>query len=92
MSNNYVKAKRHVLLPSTGYKALSYWAKAESIELDSGNDLETEISNMKSDTNKKSDTSLILAADTQNEVEVTATQMQSLLNLLSLTTWNGGEY
>ena len=47
---------------------------------------------MKSDTNKKSDTSLVLAADTQNEVEVTATQMQSLLNLLSLTTWNGGEY
>lgn len=92
MSSNYVKAKRHVLLSGTGYKALSYWAKAESIELDSGNDLETEISNMKSDTNKKSDTSLVLAADTQNEVEVTATQMQSLLNLLSLTTWNGGEY
>ena len=88
---SYVKTKRHVLT-NIGYKALSYWAKAESIELDNGNNLETEISNMKSNTNKKSDTSLVLAANTQNEVEVTSTQMQSLLNLLSLTIWNGGEY
>jgi hypothetical protein len=89
---NYVKVKRHVLLSGTGYKPLSYWAKAESIELDNGNNLETEITQMKNNTNKKSDTSLMLASNTQDEVTVTATQMQSLLNLLSLTIWNGGDY
>lgn len=90
--SNYVKAKRHILLSGTGYKPLSYWAKGESIELDNGNDLETEISQMKNNTNKKSDTSLVLALNTQDEVTVTAEQMQSLLDLLSLTVWNGGDY
>ncbi len=90
--SNYIKAKRHVLLSGTGYKPLSYWTKGESIELDNGNDLETEISQIKNNTNKKSDTSLVLASNTQNEVTVTAQQMQSLLDLLSLTVWNGGDY
>lgn len=87
-----MKSKRHILLSDTEYMPLSYWSKAESIELDNGNDLETEISQMKNNTNKKSDTSLVLASNTQNEVTVTAEQMQSLLDLLSLTVWNGGDY
>lgn len=89
---NYVKAKRHVLLSGTGYKPLSYWAKAESIEFDDGSDLETKISSIDSDINKKSSTSLVLAKDTQDEITVTAAQMTQLVNLLSLTIWNGGEY
>ena len=90
--SNYIKAKRHILLSGTGYKPLSYWTKAESVEFNDGSDLETKISSIDSDINKKSSSSLVLAKNTQEEITVTANQMLQLINLLSLTVWNGGEY
>ena len=90
-SSNYIKTRRHVL-SSTGYKLLSYWTKAESIELNNGNNLETDYANLKQNSNLKSNSSLVLASGTNNEVTVSAVQMQNLLNLLSLTIWNGGNY
>ncbi len=90
--SNYIKVKRHILLSGTGYKPLSYWTKAESVEFNDGSDLETKISSIDSDINKKSSSSLVLAKNTQEEITVTANQMLQLINLLSLTVWNGGEY
>lgn len=90
-SSNYIKTRRHVL-SSTGYKLLSYWTKAESVELNNGNDLETDYANLKQNSNLKSNSSLVLASGTNDEVTVSASQMSSLLSLLSLTTWNGGNY
>ena len=90
--SNYIKAKRHILLSGTGYKPLSYWTKAESVEFNDGSDLETKISSIDSDINKKSSSSLVLAKNTQEEITVTANQMLQLINLLSLTVWDGGEY
>lgn len=85
--SDYVKVKRHVLT-NIGYKQLSYLTMADSVELNNGNDLETELSNI----NRKTDSSITIAKDTINEVTVTASQMSGLLNILQFTTWNGGSY
>lgn len=91
MTNNYIKVRRNILLDN-GYKTLSYWTKAESVELNNGSNLETDYSNLKQNSNLKSNLSLTLASGTNDEVTVSASQMSSLLSLLSLTTWNGGNY
>ena len=91
MTNNYIKVRRNVLLDN-GYKILSYQTKAESVELNNGSNLETDYSNLKQNSNLKSNLSLTLASGTNDEVTVSASQMSSLLSLLSLTTWNRGNY
>ena len=46
MADNYVKTKRHVLTDD-GYKVLSQWSNANSVEMDNGNTVQTEITNLK---------------------------------------------
>ena len=46
MAENFVKTKRHVLTDS-GYKTISQWTNAESVEMNSGTDVQTEITNLK---------------------------------------------
>ena len=46
MAGNYVKTKRHVLTDD-GYKVLSQWSNANSVEMDNGNSVQTEVTNLK---------------------------------------------
>lgn len=89
--SDFVQVKRHILT-NTGYKLLSQWVSSNSVEFDDGTDLESNIEAFKSDSNLKSNSSLTLAKDTNNEVTISATQLSQLLALLNLTTWNGGSY
>ena len=46
MADNFVKTKRHVLTDD-GYKTLSQWTNANSVEMDNGNSVQTEVTNLK---------------------------------------------
>ena len=46
MADNFVKTKRHVLTDA-GYKTLSQWTNANSVEMDNGNSVQTEVTNLK---------------------------------------------
>ena len=43
---DFVKTKRHVLTDD-GYKTLSQWTNAESVEMNNGNSVQTEVTNLK---------------------------------------------
>ena len=42
----FVKTKRHVLTDD-GYKTISQWSNANSVEMDNGTNVQTEITNLK---------------------------------------------
>lgn len=92
MSTSFVKAKRHILTSDGTYQTLSYWSNSESVEMNNGSDLESTITSFKQNSNLKSNNNLVLAEGTNDEVTMSASQLTSLLELLNLTTWNGGDY
>ena len=86
MAGNYVKTKRHVLTDD-GYKVISQWSNANSVEMDNGNTVQTEITNLKNTATAA--TAGLMSASDKEKLDTVDTSANNYIHPTYTTAANG---